>query len=1071
MEQIYYTQCPVGYGLGASNGFQVKRMSRGYPMSGDFRHLAMKAYPGGARTLAPPALRYRKDGEFAEIAWLTPRPNEYETERGLWGRPGGHFAHGLRLPLTDLKSIKSWPAGLFDAALWARSDREPSRGRPPLEVEFSASSLNWPPSFAEVAPLAKGWDPESLSRLLTATAKVAREGRTLFLVDQPERLGPWIALLTFAFPERLRADLTFSTYHDRPEELLGYRISGTTPLARPNKAALTAQGIVADLTLGTFEPKVEPEPWARTLSGWLTRPDAVEEADWSATDARARDARWAPGPESAWSQESLRSLHDYPSLMRTREAPRSEAAWKSLSEFLGWILRAGLGEEWARSRSPGWWREAIEAADPADRAEARAALVAHATLREAWRGDATPSAWGEVVAACFREAEAEARDESIVALLGAAPQSARPAFARSLLAGLTPEGADSALAHLRADPSVDRAMLLPLEASASVAAILQGVEGADLPALVEEARDWPGATSALLDAVEAGIGQRPDLLASFTTLASNAFDLESGEGIAWALRRGELAQAWLSPALRPLFAEPGRRRDWQGLHDRTPEELRPALARAILAITRDEGLPDPAFRWGIEACLLPLAPRPKHPTWVDDYLRRIPSGLDLLRRLVSPEYRKLGVLAWIDQARGRGEVSTEQAARVDACLDYARALKSGDPNALLKVELPAVPPAERATLLEQVLKHVGGATLEGLPFVLEAARQAWPGAFDAGSPGLRDLAAPLARCLHPLGLSPSSWLDRTRKIVDQLGLRGSPHFGFGPDGLAAELLAATVRQPEADTWAFRKELLNDDSAWRSLAVDVRLELEGARLDDSSEVLDRWDRQLEKDPGRFFELFLNAAPPDSRARLVTARAADLRTLGRLSWWDHSSQAETLDDFRDGYARTVPLAPLGEGRLSAVRQWIQGGSGKVADEAGSASLSPRGLARWRCLEALTLFVNAGEGSEVRWRMIQGWEADLPLGSLPVDDRYRFASWLLLGLEEAEPWQLSKLIIWLRRHGMKDPDRLSRWAEELEGLVEVPDRARLFRARMVSELCGEFRQQLREAKARPGPRPDVG
>ena len=91
MEQIYYTQCPVGYGLGASNGFQVKRLSRGYPMSGDFRHLGLKAFPGGGRTLAPPALRYRRDGEVPEIAWLTPRANEYETERGLWGRPGGHF--------------------------------------------------------------------------------------------------------------------------------------------------------------------------------------------------------------------------------------------------------------------------------------------------------------------------------------------------------------------------------------------------------------------------------------------------------------------------------------------------------------------------------------------------------------------------------------------------------------------------------------------------------------------------------------------------------------------------------------------------------------------------------------------------------------------------------------------------------------------------------------------------------------------------------------------------------------------------------------------------------------------
>ena len=36
MKQIYYTQCPIGYGLGASNGFQIKRLTPGYPISGDF---------------------------------------------------------------------------------------------------------------------------------------------------------------------------------------------------------------------------------------------------------------------------------------------------------------------------------------------------------------------------------------------------------------------------------------------------------------------------------------------------------------------------------------------------------------------------------------------------------------------------------------------------------------------------------------------------------------------------------------------------------------------------------------------------------------------------------------------------------------------------------------------------------------------------------------------------------------------------------------------------------------------------------------------------------------------------
>src|SRR5438046_2901213 len=82
MKQIYYTQCPMGYGLGASNGFQIKRLDEGYPPSGDFRHLGMRAFLPGTRTLAPSVLRYRRDSTIAEIAMLTPRLQEYETERG-----------------------------------------------------------------------------------------------------------------------------------------------------------------------------------------------------------------------------------------------------------------------------------------------------------------------------------------------------------------------------------------------------------------------------------------------------------------------------------------------------------------------------------------------------------------------------------------------------------------------------------------------------------------------------------------------------------------------------------------------------------------------------------------------------------------------------------------------------------------------------------------------------------------------------------------------------------------------------------------------------------------------------
>lgn len=94
MDQLYYTQCPAGYGLGTSNGAQVKRRSPGYPSAGDLRHLGMRPFVPGTTTLAPACLRYQRAGEEAEVAWLTPRAKEYETEKGLWGRPGGYFAQG-----------------------------------------------------------------------------------------------------------------------------------------------------------------------------------------------------------------------------------------------------------------------------------------------------------------------------------------------------------------------------------------------------------------------------------------------------------------------------------------------------------------------------------------------------------------------------------------------------------------------------------------------------------------------------------------------------------------------------------------------------------------------------------------------------------------------------------------------------------------------------------------------------------------------------------------------------------------------------------------------------------------
>ena len=133
MEQIYYTQCPMGYGLGTGSGFQIKRLDPGYPPRGDFRHLTLRPFLPAKRSLAPDALRYRiADDGAADVAFLSSRTHEYLTERGLWGRPGGQFAHGLRLGPAEMDSIHHWPAGLFGAPFWRRDDPTPSAASAPI---------------------------------------------------------------------------------------------------------------------------------------------------------------------------------------------------------------------------------------------------------------------------------------------------------------------------------------------------------------------------------------------------------------------------------------------------------------------------------------------------------------------------------------------------------------------------------------------------------------------------------------------------------------------------------------------------------------------------------------------------------------------------------------------------------------------------------------------------------------------------------------------------------------------------------------------------------------------------
>jgi molecular chaperone DnaK len=311
MEQLYYTSCPVGYGLGTSNGYQVKRRTAGYPVPADWRELTFSPFVPGTTALAPGALRYWRDGNAALVAWLAPRATEFDTELGPWGRPGGYFAHVVRLGDGEMKGIECWPAGLHDRPLWCRSDPAPTPEQAPPPLHLDRNQLMVAPRFRAVRRLLeRGESVELLARLLSATAEAVRKGRTLFLIDAPERLGRRVAVLTFVFPDAMRGDLTFSTYHDSPATLAGFRLQGTTGAARPDRAALLRHGIVADLGTNSFEPAIDTAFWAFTLADWFHKGAALDEANWHLVNEWARTFGGPRSIEDAWSDKRLDQLID-----------------------------------------------------------------------------------------------------------------------------------------------------------------------------------------------------------------------------------------------------------------------------------------------------------------------------------------------------------------------------------------------------------------------------------------------------------------------------------------------------------------------------------------------------------------------------------------------------------------------------------------------------------------------------------------------------------------------------------------------------------------------------------------
>lgn len=1116
MRQIYYTQCPIGYGLGATSGFQIKRLDPGYPTTGDFRHLALRAFLPGTRELAPPALRYRRVGDVAEVAWLTPRQHEYETEGGrLWGRPGGQFAHGLRLEPDEMAALRQWPAGLHDRPFWVRSDPERTMGRPPADLTLDAGDLLAPPTFDAVAPLAGTIDHETLARLLAALARATRDGRTLVVAAEPERLWQLAALLTFAFPEPLRTELTFSTYHDRPEELSGFRLQGTLPSPRANRAILAGLGTLADLSSGSFEPGVSPAPWARTLAGWLLAADDSGQGGWERTARRLRQLRAPEAADERWSDDWLDHLFGFDAATNPPfPVPNDRAGWIGFLGLIKWSARHGLDAEWAGSHDPSWWRAAHPQTPPL--VEARVALVAQGRLSAMWRPDTSAPAsmaeraahWGELAALWFAGSEPAERTEAAARLLRSAPAEARGAFLASLVRSLGDAAGGDLIERLARDPAFDRGLLLPVEAAQQVGALVAGRAAPGLARTIEDALARPDSTASTLSASAEDADGRVEIVERLANLLADGLERDDLPGWKaawrWGLERSD-REHWLRPYLRRLFAHPDRQDTWEALRERTPEPLRAALAGCFLNVAREPDVPAGTYLWGVERLLLPIEPaaRPVDPRWADDVLSRL-SGLELARRLYLRATRDRPLSSWLAEAGRNGMIGPRQAGRVRAARDFATALEAGDTTLLGTVALPDVPPGERGALLEVMLHHVSGTTFEGVLRCLDVARRDWTNsAFLPGAEGLDEIAVALARPLARYVDHPERWCDALVATLDRLALRGSPAQGFEPDGLAAHLVAVADRAEDApgDVWPLRNALFARPDTWRCLALAVQRDLPDRDPQALNVGLERWNDGLLRGSmeaeSRFHELVMNAAVrsgPWAYRKLVIERAREVVTLDRaLPWWDHVAEAEARDDLRDAFARRTPLAPLPSSAFLAVRRWLRqssaefepgldldldlapedrlrGADRQAAQPGDFPHLSALGWARWSCIEALTVASRPGLAPSARWQSLETWrDIDLPLGDLDLDDRYRVLAEVIRLLDDYEPDEiaherrLSSFARWLVEAGVRDVARIQDWGRDLATLATNE----LLRSRrpLVGALATLIREELESRSRRRG------
>jgi hypothetical protein len=1117
MKQVYYTQCPIGYGLGATNGFQLKRIDPGYPLTGDFRHLGLRAFRPGSRVLAPPSLRYRRDGDVAEVAWLTARTHEYQTEQGrLWGRPGGQFAHGLRLEPDELKSLANWPAGLYGGAFWRTSDPERTLGQPPHPLEIDPTNLVADPRVESVRALLGDLTRDRLAVLLTLLARMVVESRCLFLIADADRLGSLVAGLTLAIPAALRPDVTFSTYNDRPEELTGFRLQGTIPEARPNRMLLAPLGAVADLVAGTFDPPTEPEPWAVSLAGWALGAEAGGFESWRRTDDRVQAVPILPALDLRWSPAWLKPLVQFEALTSSPPTPTTPAHDFAADLVVArWAATAGQLGGWLAARPASWWLAArsIAGADPTASTafEFHARLALAAPRRTLATGGGSATDWGTAAASWLGHEGPERLQRLTLRLLERTPRDLRGAVLASLVNALPVEPAESLLRDLARDGSFDATLILPITAARYAPALADRRFADEFDVLLGRVFDQPAAVISTLEAVSAAVATIPpardraaEILARQLQAALDRQPESANLALRWALARPDAAE-WLGPFVRDLAHDPDRAARRQTILERTPAALWPSLARTLLTVLADDAEAAETFTWTVDEVLLPIPVGERgdlEPGWPDLAVRRR-SGLDLARSLYLHETRDRRLTAWLGPAHRAGGLSAESVERLRTAATFGEHLRSRRTEGLEVLSLPDVPPRQRGDVVRVVLDYLGNDLDRVVLPLLNATTNAWgAGAFEAVAEGLEGFAAAFASALEPVSSYPPSWLAAVVRLHERVEtLAGRARDGeVAPDGLIAHLVGATLQAPgrtEAAVWELRRTLFRDATAWKSLGLDVARHLAGSQRAEVAQRLATWEARIERGNPvlelRLAELLLNAAPTPLLLLGVvewTWMASRLVKLGPISAWPRGGEPPARD-VRDLFARTAPMTALRPDVLRSTRRWMQyvDEASLNASDVESVELQPDddartvkeprpvvrsplvsefGYLRWLLLDALTVVSRPGIGILDRWGTIDKWsDGQLPLNLVAHDNRLAFVAQVILALDRfdpdsgSQPRSLQKLAEFLVACGMRRSDDPAEWADWLADPATRPDDSTR-NARKV--LVRELRRELRESLERP-------